>query len=81
MTTDFRTLATGIRRRVEQNQMQTEALRAVTSACKCNTSHQLLGTEEQARSARFYAVKYCGMDPVKLNIIAPVLHIIVSFVL
>ena len=61
--------------------MQTEASHVVTSACKCNTSHQLLGTEEQARSARFYAIKYCGMDPVKPNILALILHVIVSFVL
>ena len=54
--------------------MQIEASHIVTSALRCNTNHQLLGTEEQARSAGYYAVKYCVKDPIKANIIVPVLH-------
>lgn len=54
--------------------MQIEASRVVTSALMCNTNHQLLETEEQARSAGFYSVKYYGKDLVKSNIILSVLH-------
>ena len=54
--------------------MQIEASPVVTSAIRCNSNHQILGTEEQARSAGFYSVKYCAKDPVKPKIILPVLH-------
>ena len=54
--------------------MQIEASHVVTSCLRCNTAHSFLGTEEQARSAGYYAVKYCGKDPVKANIILPVLY-------
>ena len=54
--------------------MQIEASHVVTSALRCNTNHQLLETEEQARSAGFYSIKYCGKDQVKVKIIVPVLH-------
>ena len=60
---DPRTLAVDLRRRTEVDRMQIEASHIVTSALRCNTNHQLLGTEEQARSAGYYAVKYCVKDP------------------
>ena len=54
--------------------MQIEASHVITACIRCNTAQQFLGTEEQARSAGFYACKYCGKDPVKMNIIVLVLH-------
>ena len=54
--------------------MQIEASRVIASAIQGNTNHQLLGTEEQARSAGFYSVRYRGKDQVKLKIILRVLH-------
>ena len=54
--------------------MQIEASHVITACIRCNTAQQFLGTEEQARSAGFYACKYCGKDPVKMNVIVPVLH-------
>ena len=56
--------------------MQTEASHVVTACLRCNTAHQFLGTEEQARSAGYYAVKYCGKDPGKANVILPLLYMI-----
>ena len=72
---DTRTLAVDLKRPEEDDRMQIEASHVVTSTVRCNTSLQFLGTEEQARSAGFYAVKYCGKDPVKINIILPVLYV------
>ena len=71
---DPQTLVVDIRRRTEEDRMQIEASHVVTSALMCNTNHQLLRTEEQARSAGFYSVRYCGKDQVKPKIILPVLH-------
>ena len=71
---DTRTLAVDLKRPEEDDRMQIEASHVVTSTVRCNTSLQFLGTEEQARSAGFYAVKYCGKDPVKIKIILPVLY-------
>ena len=70
---DPRTLAVDLARPNNVDQMQIEASHVVTSCIRCNTSLQFLGTEEEARSAGFYAVKYCGKNPVKANIILPVL--------
>ncbi len=56
--------------------MQIEASPVVTSCVRCNTSQQFLGTEEDARAAGYYACKYCGKDPVKLNIILPALYVV-----
>ena len=54
--------------------MQMGASPVVTSCVRCNTVHQFLGSEEQARSAGYYVVKYLGKDPVKVKIILPVLY-------
>ena len=54
--------------------MQIEASHVITSCIRCNTSQQFLGSEEQARSAGYYACKYCSKDPVKMNIVVPVLY-------
>ena len=53
--------------------MQTEASHVVTACLRCNTAHQFLGTEEEARSAGYYTVKYCGKNPVTPSAILPVL--------
>ena len=71
---DDRTLALNVKRPTEDDQMQTEASHVVTSCLRCNTAHQFLGTEEEARSAGYYTVKYCGKDPVKASVILPVLR-------
>ena len=54
--------------------MQNEASHVVTACMRCNTVHQFLGTEEEARSAGYYVVKYCGKDPVTASAILPVLN-------
>ena len=54
--------------------MQIEASHVITTCIRCNTAQQFLGTEEQARVAGYYACKYCGKDPVKMNIVLPVLY-------
>ncbi len=56
--------------------MQMEASHIVTSVMRCNAVHQFLGTEEQARSAGYYTVKYCCKDPTKINILVPVLYMV-----
>ncbi len=79
-TTDLRTLAVDIKRCGDRDQMQPEASPIVTANMRCNTCHQFLGTNDQARSSGYYAVKYCGKNPVKANVITPVLHIVASSV-
>ncbi len=80
-TTNPRALTVDLKRRGDNDQMQPEASRVVTANMRCNTCHQFLGTHDQARSSGYYAVKYCGKNPVKANVITPVLHIVVSSVL
>ena len=71
---DNRVLALALKRPDEDAQMQTAASHVVTACIRCNTAHQFLGSEDDARSSGYYVCKYCAKDPVKAKLITPILY-------
>ncbi len=79
-TKEHRTITIDFSRTSVGDQNTPEGSKVVTANMQCNTCHQFLGTDEQALSSGYYAVKYCAKDPIKLCHISPVLQTVVSSV-